>query len=124
MEYEGPTPIDAKGALRLLMHDVIESNDCHKQAETFTVAPDQPTHGYSGPTMVSRGGNLFPVAQQFLDAVKVHDPSIPQVLDNNDLSTPHGCSVSVLFCRNVTIIETLCRFGTSGCRAKTISLGL
>ena len=56
MEYEGPTPIDAKGALRLLMHNEIESNERHEQAETFAVTPDQPTHGYSGPTKISRGG--------------------------------------------------------------------
>lgn len=64
-----------------------------KKAETFTVAPDLPTHGYSGPTKISRGGHIFPVAQQFFDVMKEYDPSTPQVVDNNDLSTSHAYSI-------------------------------
>ncbi|KAL4080219.1 GMC oxidoreductase-domain-containing protein [Scleroderma yunnanense] len=64
-----------------------------KKAETFTVAPDLPTHGYSGPTKISTGGcNRFAFAQQFLDVAKEYDPKTPQVLDNNDLSTSHAYS--------------------------------
>lgn len=64
-----------------------------KKAETFTVAPDLPTHGYSGPTKISMGSHIFPVAQQFFNVMKEYDPSTPQVLDNNDLSTSHAYSI-------------------------------
>lgn len=48
------------------------------------------------------GSHIFPVAQQFFNVMKEYDPSTPQVLDNNDLSTSHAYSVSVASCGGIT----------------------
>ncbi|KAG6329171.1 hypothetical protein ID866_9918 [Astraeus odoratus] len=64
-----------------------------KKSETFTVAPNLPTHGYSGPTKISKGGGDPSMGQQFLDVGKAYDPTTPQVLDNNDLITSHAYSL-------------------------------
>ncbi|KAH7888381.1 GMC oxidoreductase-domain-containing protein [Phlebopus sp. FC_14] len=61
-----------------------------KKIETYEGEQDQPTHGYSGPIHVSRGGIDLGVGKQFLDVGRQYDPERPQVDDNNDLAVANG----------------------------------
>ncbi|EPQ54594.1 alcohol oxidase-like protein [Gloeophyllum trabeum ATCC 11539] len=57
-----------------------------KKSETYQIAKDQETHGYSGPLGVSYGGHFTNVGQQFLEVAKEYDKSRGKTNDLNDLS--------------------------------------
>ncbi|KAJ3968016.1 alcohol oxidase-like protein [Lentinula raphanica] len=44
-----------------------------RKTETYQLQPDQPTHGYSGPLKVSRGGHVTNIGDQFLEVAAATD---------------------------------------------------
>ncbi|KAF8643245.1 hypothetical protein AX16_009134 [Volvariella volvacea WC 439] len=61
-----------------------------QKTETYQVAPDQPTHGYSGPLKVSYGGMYTNVGSQFLDVASHYDKERGPINDVNGLFECNG----------------------------------
>ncbi|RDX41074.1 alcohol oxidase-like protein [Lentinus brumalis] len=56
-----------------------------RKCETYEIAPDKPTHGYSGPLKVSYGGLFTEVGREFLDVARVYDTTRGETEDVNGL---------------------------------------
>ncbi|KAI0744641.1 alcohol oxidase-like protein [Earliella scabrosa] len=56
-----------------------------RKCETYEVAPDQPTHGYSGPLKVSFGGFYTEIGKEFLNVAAEYDKSRGPTDDLNAL---------------------------------------
>ncbi|KAI0632946.1 alcohol oxidase-like protein [Trametes polyzona] len=56
-----------------------------RECETYQLEPGEPTHGYSGPLKVSRGGFSAEVGQQFLDVAAAYDKTRGYTDDANAL---------------------------------------
>ncbi|EIW62184.1 alcohol oxidase [Trametes versicolor FP-101664 SS1] len=62
-----------------------------KRVENYQKPTNNDTHGYDGPIAISNGGQITPVAQDFLRAS--HAIGIPYSDDIQDLKTSHGAEI-------------------------------
>nr|6H3G_A Chain A, Alcohol oxidase [Phanerodontia chrysosporium]6H3G_B Chain B, Alcohol oxidase [Phanerodontia chrysosporium]6H3G_C Chain C, Alcohol oxidase [Phanerodontia chrysosporium]6H3G_D Chain D, Alcohol oxidase [Phanerodontia chrysosporium]6H3G_E Chain E, Alcohol oxidase [Phanerodontia chrysosporium]6H3G_F Chain F, Alcohol oxidase [Phanerodontia chrysosporium]6H3G_G Chain G, Alcohol oxidase [Phanerodontia chrysosporium]6H3G_H Chain H, Alcohol oxidase [Phanerodontia chrysosporium]CDG66232.1 len=62
-----------------------------KRLENYQKPCNNDTHGYDGPIAISNGGQIMPVAQDFLRAA--HAIGVPYSDDIQDLTTAHGAEI-------------------------------
>ncbi|KAI0915540.1 hypothetical protein AcV5_003732 [Taiwanofungus camphoratus] len=62
-----------------------------KRLENYQKPTNNDTHGYDGPIAISNGGQITPVAQDFLRAA--HAVGVPFSDDIQDLQTSHGAEI-------------------------------
>ncbi|GJE96582.1 alcohol oxidase [Phanerochaete sordida] len=62
-----------------------------KRLENYQKPCNNGTHGYDGPIAISNGGQIMPVAQDFLRAA--HAIGVPYSDDIQDLTTAHGAEI-------------------------------
>ncbi|EPQ53030.1 alcohol oxidase [Gloeophyllum trabeum ATCC 11539] len=62
-----------------------------KRLENYQKPVNNDTHGYDGPIAISNGGQITPLAQDFLRAA--HSIGVPYSDDIQDLTTAHGAEI-------------------------------